>query len=575
MAIQRLKTALKQMRQLVGARGLAELNDGQLLKSFLERRDEAAFAALVSRHGPLVLGVCRRLLPNEHDAEDAFQATFLVLFRRSRFLNREGSLANWLYTVAYHAALRAKSNAARRQRHERQAADMRREEPQAEHAWHDLQPVIDAEVSRLPTKYRLPILLCYLQGKTHEEAARQLAWPVGTVKGRLARARTLLRTRLKRRGILLPTALLGCGLSEKAQAAVPALLLDRTVKLVSHLAAGNAVMAFTSVSANALAEGVLKTMLVTKLKIVTTILLVISVAGLGAGTLAHHAWARQNAEEMVADLPGIPKLAERGRTPTPRGAGRADNRSNRGADAHAEEDETAGERLGAEEVISKSFTTPILSRMVVDSFDGSIDVKTGANGATKIKVTKASRAADPQEAKDDLQNVIVTVGQEADAIRITARQANKNARFHRSVAVAVELPAGAAIEVHSDNGTITLDGPTGDVAASCSNGAIRVNGSKGKLTLTSSNGTIGFTGVLPAGDHSFLASNGAISLTLPADAQFRVDAEMNKGKISSDFPVKLTEPRSEIRLCGSVGERPAASIKLRLSNGSIELRREK
>src|SRR5262245_18013984 len=402
------------MRQLVGARGLAEFNDGQLLKSFVEKQDEAAFAALVSRHGSLVLGVCRRLLPNEHDAEDAFQATFLVLFRRSRFLNRQGSLANWLYTVAYHAALRAKCNAARRQRHERQAGDMRREEPQAEHAWHVLQPVIDEEVSRLPTKYRLPVLICYLQGKTHEEAARQLAWPVGTVKGRLARARTLLRTRLTRRGILLPTALLGGGLAEKAQAAVPALLLDRTVKLVSHLVAGNVVMAFTSVSASALAEGVLKTMFVTKLKIVTTILLVISVVGLGAGTIAHRAWAGQNSKAISeAGAPGTPNLTEQGRTPAPGGPGQADARSSRVADARAEEDETAGKRLGAEEVITKTLATPRPPRIVVDSFDGSIDVKTGANGATKVKVTKTSRTADPQEAKDDLQNVIVTVGQEA------------------------------------------------------------------------------------------------------------------------------------------------------------------
>src|SRR5215813_3721497 len=136
MASGQLGNMVRHLNRLLGAREFADLTDGQLLE----------------RYGTMVLGVCARVLQNTHDAEDAFQATFLVLFRRSRFLNRQGSLANWLYTVAYHAALRAKSNAARRQRHERQAGDMRREEPQAEHAWHDVQPVIDEEVSHLPTK---------------------------------------------------------------------------------------------------------------------------------------------------------------------------------------------------------------------------------------------------------------------------------------------------------------------------------------------------------------------------------------------------------------------------------------
>src|SRR5262249_4690621 len=133
------------------------------------------FAALVERHGTMVLGVCARVLQNTHDAEDAFQATFLVLFRRSRFLGRQGSLAPWLYTVAYHVALRAKADLARRQRHENEVRVKWQEQASAERVTWDLQPVIDEEVNRLPRKYRLPVLLCYFEGKTHEEAARLLA----------------------------------------------------------------------------------------------------------------------------------------------------------------------------------------------------------------------------------------------------------------------------------------------------------------------------------------------------------------------------------------------------------------
>src|SRR5262245_21016191 len=179
--------------------------DGDLLESFLTRRDESAFEALMRRHGPMVLGVCRRVLQNEHDAEDVFQAAFIVLARRARALDGSGSVANWLHTVAYRLALRARAGAARRRAVERQAVDMPRPEPSSDLLWRDLRPVLDEELGCLPEKYRAPLILCYLEGKTTEETARQLGCPFGTVSSRLARGRDLLRQRLLRRG-LAPSA---------------------------------------------------------------------------------------------------------------------------------------------------------------------------------------------------------------------------------------------------------------------------------------------------------------------------------------------------------------------------------
>src|SRR5262249_50257311 len=140
--------------------------DERLLERFTLHRDESAFAALVRRHGPMVLGVCRRVLHDEHDAEDAFQATFLVLARKSATIRKRGSLDSWLYGVAYRIALKAKSAAVRRRARERQAAKMALADPSAELAWRDLNPVLDEELNRLPEKYRVPLVLCYLNGKT-------------------------------------------------------------------------------------------------------------------------------------------------------------------------------------------------------------------------------------------------------------------------------------------------------------------------------------------------------------------------------------------------------------------------
>ncbi|HZU35549.1 MAG TPA: sigma-70 family RNA polymerase sigma factor [Gemmataceae bacterium] len=286
MADLHLSAVLRKIHHLAAPPQDEERADGQLLDAFLTEHEEAAFATLVRRHGPMVLGVCRRILHDLHDAEDAFQATFLVLFRRAATLDRRGSVAGWLYTVAYRAALKAKASANRRRRERMETRAQQMAEADTTALWHDLRPVLDEEMNALPEKYRLPVLLCYVEGKTNTEAARLLGWPAGTVKGRLARARELLRRRLSRRGVTVPAVALSVALSERAGAAVPSVLLDATMKMLV-LAGGKAVLA-TPVAE--LADGVLRGMTTAKLK-TTLLLLTLLALGLGSGIWARQAFA--------------------------------------------------------------------------------------------------------------------------------------------------------------------------------------------------------------------------------------------------------------------------------------------
>jgi RNA polymerase sigma-70 factor (ECF subfamily) len=194
------------------------LPDDQLLERFVRLRDETAFEALLRRHEPLVFGVCRKLLYDVHDAEDAFQATFLVLARKAGSVAPPSLLGHWLYGVATRVATRARKAALRRAR-EQSGADLAAVPSAAEKEDSDLAPLLHEEVRRLPDKYRRPVVLCYLEGKTNEEAAHQLQWPVGTVQGRLNRARALLRARLTRRGFALSASLLAAALAPAASAA--------------------------------------------------------------------------------------------------------------------------------------------------------------------------------------------------------------------------------------------------------------------------------------------------------------------------------------------------------------------
>ncbi|MBI3408636.1 MAG: RNA polymerase sigma factor [Planctomycetes bacterium] len=256
--------------------------DGILLDRFIMRRDEAAFAALVRRHGEMVLGVCRRVLRNEADAEDAFQAAFLVLVRRAGAIRPRGMVGNWLYGVAQNTARKAKVMNTRMRARERQAGARPKPEAASED-WQEQQALMDQELQALPDKYRAAIVLCDLEGKSIKEAARHLGCPPATIGTRLARGRSLLARRLARRGLTLSGGVIATVLSQNAaSASVPLPLVNSTVKAASLFAAGNAASSVAGVKVAALTEGVLKAMLLTKLKCAMSVLLALGIFVAGA-----------------------------------------------------------------------------------------------------------------------------------------------------------------------------------------------------------------------------------------------------------------------------------------------------
>jgi RNA polymerase sigma factor (sigma-70 family) len=302
MATNQLSRVLQTMRRAAHPPEEAGLTDGQLLEIYVRSREEAAFAALVRRHGPMVWGVCRRILRSHQDAEDAFQATFLVLVRKAASLAQKEKVANWLYGVAHQTALKARATTARRQAREKQVIAMPEPALQPQALCNDLLPLLDQELSRLPDPYREVIVLCDLEGKTRKEAARQFRLPEGTVATRLARARALLAKRLTRPGLVVSGGALAAVLAQDVAAAgLPPSVASSTVKAATLFAAGQAAAGGISVKAVALAEGALKTMLLTKLKIATAVLVVVAVLGAGAATLTRQALAGKPAEQPVKD----------------------------------------------------------------------------------------------------------------------------------------------------------------------------------------------------------------------------------------------------------------------------------
>jgi RNA polymerase sigma factor (sigma-70 family) len=301
--------AQRQLRTILAAGTAAGLTDAQLLRRFADRRaerDEAAraaelaFAALVARHGPMVLGVCRRILADAHEAEDAFQATFLVLARRAGAVRVDDSLGRWLYGVSRRVALRARARLDRRRALEGPLTEA--PGPADDPARRALRAALEAELGRLPEAFRAPLELCYLEGLTHREAARRLRTPVGTVRSRLARGRERLRGRLARLG-LAPAAGLGAA-PAATEAAVPAALSETTVRAAARLATGRAAAAGAVPDAvAALTESVLRTMLMTRLKFAAA-LLAAGIVATGAGVAAYQEGPRPGSSALPGVGPG-------------------------------------------------------------------------------------------------------------------------------------------------------------------------------------------------------------------------------------------------------------------------------
>jgi RNA polymerase sigma factor (sigma-70 family) len=284
------------VRQLTRQRGDAShagQSDGQLVEKALAGGDDAALEAIVDRHGAMVYRVCWRVLRQPQDTEDAFQATFLVLAEKLRSIKKKASLASWLHGVAHRVAMRARdqANARRRRESEVPAPDSK---PVDNLCWNELLATLDMELSRLPQKLRLPLILCYLESRTQDEAASQLGWSKSTLRRRLEEARSALGHRLRAHGVALPAVMSAVLVSDCIASAAPTpVLVAATVKAAAGVAAGTTVATAVSARVAALTAGVLKTMLLHRLKVVVVVLIMVGILALGGGLFAHHLTAAQ------------------------------------------------------------------------------------------------------------------------------------------------------------------------------------------------------------------------------------------------------------------------------------------
>ncbi len=485
-----LPTLIRHLRRVVGLRGAGAVPDAQLLERFVTTRDESAFELLVWRHAGMVFSVCRRVVQREQDAEDAFQATFLMLACKAGSISKRSALAAWLHRVAYRMALRARTGAIDRARHERQIGKVRASriapDPLSEAAQVELHRVLDEEVNRLPQKYQVPFVLCYLEGKTNEEAAEQLRCPTGTIVTRLARARQRLRSRLARRGLEVSAGTFAVVLTYAAEPmSARAALLDAavrtgTVTSVNQAAAAGVVTAEVA----ALTTGVSKAMMMTKLKIVVAFLWALGVAGAGTTALTFRTSAAEapsilpiGQEEAVvadADQQKTPKQLDREKSIKP-GSGKQSQK--------------------VEELVTKTFKTGNAPRLVVDLHNGGIDIDASAEGEVNIRVTKEARAHTKEAAQEALKHLDVKMTQDGDKITVTAtRDQEQLTESSVGASAAIKVPAGAALELNTHNGGVNVKGGKGAVRVQTSNGAIHITNNLASQHLMTRNGAVIVTG---------------------------------------------------------------------------------
>jgi RNA polymerase sigma factor (sigma-70 family) len=304
-----LQGVLHFLRRAAGQGECPSTSDVQLLERFVTQRDESAFELLVWRHSKMVLSVCRRVLHDAHDAEDAFQAAFFALARRASSITRRESVGGWLYKVAYRTALRVRNHKAKRCARElplgEDSAGANSRDPAAEAAWRELRSVIDEEVDRLPERYRVPFVLSHFDGLSNSAIARELARPLGTIDSCLARARERLQQRLARRGVTVSAGLLATVLSQQAASAtVPVALVVSLVRVAATVAEGSSALAGSlSPQVISLTEGVLKTMFLSKVKSAAGYVLAVTLALGGVALLQQTPGTRPSASLQAAPVP--------------------------------------------------------------------------------------------------------------------------------------------------------------------------------------------------------------------------------------------------------------------------------
>ncbi len=309
-----LAASIRQLRRTLAGQQPNQDTDEQLLHAFVIQHDDSAFAALMRRHGPMVLRLCRRVLGHEQDAEDAFQATFLVLARNATALRNKSSLASWLHGTAYRTAMKAKQTAVRRRKYEGQAPSRPSTDPADELSWREVRTLLDEEINRLPEKYRSVFVLCSLEGMCRAEAGQRLGLKERTVLSRLAEARKRLGQRLARRGVELTAVLAATTLATQPVSALSPLLIATTIKAALATAAGEGLAGVVSVSVAELVQGMTTAMAVSRVKIAAFILLAVTLLG-GAGAWAYRDLA---ANVFTSAKPPASKADEKPRVASPK-----------------------------------------------------------------------------------------------------------------------------------------------------------------------------------------------------------------------------------------------------------------